>query len=143
MAAFEWLDDVPDEWEPPIDLLEPSRDPIANLAIKMLSCDHLGHRALALVGQFVAEHSLFTLWFLDEGKSKLSAKESLLLTLVPMEQARVVYEAWLRFDGVPLAVGQLDAAELGARRAIACEELEKALQGAIDVFRRATGGGYN
>jgi len=94
-----------------------------------------------LVGQFVAEQSLFTMWFLRADKKGVDARRALLLTLVPMEQARVVYEAWLRFDSVPIATRSLDEArEMGERRAEAGAGLEKALGSAIDVLRRAAGG---
>ncbi|GAA3435188.1 hypothetical protein [Kutzneria kofuensis] len=140
MSAFEWIDEIPDGWEPPVDLLGPSQDVVANLAIKMLTCDYLGHQVLVLVGRFIAEHSLFTMWFLREGKAAVGAREALLLTLLPMEQVRIVYEAWQYFERVPVvANSDEEAVRLGERRGQARLGLENALQSAIDAFRYAPG----
>jgi hypothetical protein len=140
MSAFEWLNDIPDEWEPPEELLEPTGDIVANLAIKMLRCEFLGHRVRILLGQFIAEQSLFTVWFLSERKHGAGAKEAVELTLVPSEQVRVVYEAWQRFDGVPTTADtREELTKLGDRRAEARTELENALRTAIDALRHVQG----
>ncbi|MER5336943.1 hypothetical protein [Micromonospora sp. NPDC002717] len=136
MPDFDWLSEVPDEWEPPSELLEPSRSVEANLAIRMLSCDYLGHEVRVLLGRFIAEHSLFTLWFLKEGKtSQHGLKEAATLAGLPLEQTRAVYEAWRRFDEVS-AMKEADAI-LGERRQAAREELSAALQAGIATLSRA------
>ncbi|MEW2445874.1 hypothetical protein [Micromonospora marina] len=136
MADFDWLSEVPDEWEPPGELLEPSKSVETNLAIRMLSCDYLGHEVLVLLGRFIAENSLFTLWFLKEGKaSQRGLKETAILAGLPLEQTRVVYEAWRRFEEVS-DMQEADAI-LGERRRAAQVELSAALQAGIETLSRA------
>lgn len=136
MDDFDWLSEVLDEWEPPGELLEPSRSVVANLAIRMLSCDYLGHEVLVLLGRFIAEHSLFTLWFLKEGKaSQRGLKEAAILAGLPRRQTRVVYEAWRRFEEVS-DMQEADAV-LAERRRVAQEELSVALQAGIATLSRA------
>lgn len=136
MPDFDWLSEVPDEWEPPGELLEPSRSVEANVAIRMLSCDYLGHEVRVLLGGFIAEHSLFALWFLRERKASWHGlKEVAVLAGLPLEQTRTVYEAWRRFDEVS-AMQEADAI-LGERLQAAREELSTALQVGIATLSRA------
>ncbi|WP_162906971.1 hypothetical protein [Allorhizocola rhizosphaerae] len=97
--GWEWLDDVPDEWEAPEELRRPTRFPHANLAIRMLSCEYLSHENRVLLGRFISEYSLFQMWYLDERKeSGGDPKEAALLAQVPMNQTRLVYEAWKQLE---------------------------------------------
>lgn len=136
MPDLGWLSEVPDEWEPPGELLEPSSSVEANLAIRMLSCDYLGHEVRVLLGRFIAEHSLFTLWFLREVKTvQHGLKEAAALAGLPLEQNRAVYEAWKRFEDV----SAMQAAEelLGEMRQAAREGLAAALRAGIAALSRA------
>ncbi|MDG4802940.1 hypothetical protein [Micromonospora sp. WMMD980] len=136
MADFDWLSELPDEWKPPGELLEPSKSVEANLAIRMLSCDYLGHEVLVLLGRFIAEHSLFTLWFLKEGKAlQRGLKETAILAGLPLEQTRAVYEAWRRFEEIS-DMQEADAI-LGERRRAAQEELSSALQAGVETLSLA------
>jgi hypothetical protein len=136
MPDLDWLSEVPDEWEPPGELLKPSSSVEANLAIRMLSCDYLGHEVRVLLGRFIAEHSLFTLWFLREVKTpQRGLKEAAILAGLPLEQNRAVYETWKRFENVS-AMQEADEI-LRERRQAAREELSAALRAGIATLSQA------
>jgi len=137
--GWEWLNDLPEEWRTPLDLLEPTADPDTNLVIRILSCEILGHEVRAAVGRFVTEQALFTIWFLDDVKgSGRGMKESTLLSQIPIEQTRTVYEAWKKFEGI----GDLDApnGELRERRMVTAAELATALEHAAETLTRVREG---
>jgi hypothetical protein len=97
--GLEWWNELPDEWELPDELLEPARSPERNLAIKMLACDVLGLDVGVLVGRFVTEQSLFTIWFLREVKgSPGRGEKAAILSGLSLDWTRQVYEAWKRFE---------------------------------------------
>src|SRR5262245_58287676 len=91
--GWEWLDDLPDEWEPPAELREPTPLPHTNLAIKIMSCDFISHEACAALGRFVTEHALFTMWYVRSVKhsGRWTGKQAAILADIPYEQTRVVY----------------------------------------------------
>ena len=60
--GWEWLDDLPDEWEAPPDLQIPTPYPEVNLMIRLLSCEFLGFEVRAEIGRFVAEEALYDMW---------------------------------------------------------------------------------
>jgi|HigsolmetaAR206D_1030411.scaffolds.fasta_scaffold01205_14 hypothetical protein len=135
MPDFDWILELPDGWEPPDELRTPSMSIEANLAIRMLSCDYLGHEVRVLLGRFITEHSLFTLWYLREAKSsRYGLKETLMLGGLPREQTRVVYEAWKRFDEI--SAMRAENSVIGERRRVARKELAAALQAGIANLSR-------
>ena len=88
-----------DDWDPPDELMRPTRYPSDNLAIIMLTCETLGHDIRVLLGQFITEQSRLNIWFLEEVKgSGKSVDETLRLTTFGDEQTRLVYEAWKGFE---------------------------------------------
>jgi hypothetical protein len=133
--GWEWLDDLPDEWEAPPDLQSPTAYPEVNLVIQLLSCEFLGFEVRAAIGHFVAEEALYDMWFVENVETAgWEMKKSALLREVPMEQTRIVYEAWKALD----AVGELDAPNdvLLERRVTATAALRAALQEAAERFVR-------
>ena len=52
-------DDLPDEWQWPPEIDVPTPYPETNLAIKILSCEFIGHDVQAAVGRFVTEQALY------------------------------------------------------------------------------------
>lgn len=137
--GWEWLNDLPKEWETPPELLEPTGDPEANLVIRILSSEVLGHEVRAAVGRFVTEHALFTIWFFDNVKrSDRGMKESALLSQIPAEETQNVYEAWKIFEDVD----ELDAPreELRNRRVAAAAGLTTALERAAERLARVRDG---
>lgn len=131
--GWEWFDELPEEWEPPEELLSPSNSPEHNLAILMLSCDVLGRDVCALIGRFITEQSLFTLWFLrDVKRSGRDLKEAALISGIGHHWTRQVYEAWMRFYSSTKTEGPNE----GVRTLIveARAELAKALQNAVDAL---------
>jgi hypothetical protein len=64
-GEWDWLADMSDEWEIPGELEEPTGFPEANMAIKILSCEILGHDVRAAVGRFVTAQALSTICFLE------------------------------------------------------------------------------
>ncbi len=126
---------MPGEWEPPADLCKPTRYPEANLAIRLLSCEILGHEVYVSLGRFITEHSLYTIWFMHEVKGAgQGIKESMLLAEVPLEQTRIVYEAWKEFE----RIDELDAPNevLRERRRAVAAELAGALKSAAATLVR-------
>lgn len=85
--GWEWLDDLPDEWEAPPDLQSPTPYPEVNLEIQLLSCEFLGFEVRAAIGRFVAEEAFYGLRFVDNVETAgWGMKKSALLREVPMEQ---------------------------------------------------------
>ncbi|BCB88104.1 hypothetical protein Psuf_054170 [Phytohabitans suffuscus] len=137
--GWEWLNDLPREWEVPSELLEPAGSPEVNLVIGILSSEILGHEVRAAVGRFVTEHALFTIWFAEDVKrSDRSMKESALLSQIPAEGTRSVYDAWKKFRDVD----GLDAPpeEIRNRRVAAAADLTAALEGAAEKLARVRDG---
>ncbi|MFY1636230.1 hypothetical protein ACN27F_23655 [Solwaraspora sp. WMMB335] len=129
--GWEWLEDLPDEWEAPPDLQTPTPYPEVNLVIRLLSCEFLGFEARAAIGRFVTEEALYDMWFIEKVQTAgWEMKKSALLREVPMEQARIVYEAWKVLN----AVSELDApdAVLLERRVTAIKALTSTLQEAAE-----------
>ena len=115
--------------EPPAELLGPTRLPEINLAIKILSYDHVGHDVWIWTGRFITEHSVFNLWFLEhvKGTGVYSVAEMLELTDVPNQLGQRVYEQWTKF----MAAGDTAAEEQGRRRAEALRGLVASLESAV------------
>jgi hypothetical protein len=133
--GWEWLDDLPDEWEAPPDLQIPTPYPEVNLMIRILSCEFLGFDVRAAIGRFVAEEALYDMWFVANIETAdWEMRKSALLREVPMEQTRIVYKAWKVLD----AVSELDAPNnvLLERRVAATAALTAALQETAERFVR-------
>lgn len=135
----EWLDEAQEEWETPVDLQSPTRYAEANLAIKLLSCEFLGHEVRVALGRFISEYSLYTVWFHREVKrSGFSVKETTFLLGLPSEQTRIVYEAWKMLEVVDVLNAPNDVVR--ERRVTAAAALTAALQSAagklMDVRKR-------
>lgn len=136
--GWEWLDELP-EWEPPQELMGPAKSVELNLAIRMLSCDILGKNICALVGRFVTEQSLFTIWFLRDVKgSGRDIRELALISNISWEQTRLVFESWERFESNLKSEGSNH--DVRARIQASSEELVRSLQDAIDTLIKARSG---
>lgn len=98
--GWEWLDDLPDEWEYPPELEAPTPFPETNLVIKIVSCKYIGHDVRAAVGRFVSEHAIYTIWLTEVKGSGGTAKDMAVLGNIQQEQTRRAYEAWKAFDDV-------------------------------------------
>jgi hypothetical protein len=133
--GWEWLDDLPEEWEAPPDLQRPTRYPEVNLVIRLLSCEFLGFEVRAAIGRFVTEEALYDMWFVENvERAGWGEKKSALLREVPMEQTRIVYEAWKVLDAVEGLNAPNDV--LLERRVTATAALTVALQEAAENFVR-------
>lgn len=140
--GWEWLDDVPNEWEAPPELQNPTPYLEVNLAIRLLSCDFLGFDVRVEIGRFVTEEALYDIWFVENVQSAgWEMKRTALLREVPVEQARIVYGAWTVLD----SVNELDAPDgvLLERRKTATAALKVALQEAADRFVRIRMGDFS
>jgi hypothetical protein len=94
-----WLREVRQDWEVPEELLTPATAIESNLAIRILSCDVVGHEVRVLLGHFIAEQSLFTIWFLQEVKNtSVDSEEAILMTGFGDEQTMLVYDAWKKLE---------------------------------------------
>ncbi|MFF4850556.1 hypothetical protein [Streptomyces sp. NPDC001194] len=87
-----WLDEMPDEWDPPAELLAPSNSIENNLAIKILSSELVGAKISEWTGRFIVEQSLLSAW-LHEAKQG-DAEMAVRLSGEALEQTRLVFEAW-------------------------------------------------
>ncbi|MET9230418.1 hypothetical protein [Lentzea sp. NPDC003310] len=113
-----WLDELPDEWKPPQELEAPTSDPGVNLAIRLLSDERLDHDVQVLIGQWIAERSLLTLWFLGErhgarGNMKVEAE----LAYLDNTHQHAVFDAWTSRFGVADALREAIRALAAARGA--------------------------
>ncbi|WP_331742261.1 hypothetical protein [Streptomyces sp. NBC_01006] len=90
--SWGWLDGIPDEWDPPEELLTPSSSIENNLAIKILSSELIGAKISEWTGRFVVEQSLLSVW-LHEAKQG-DAEMAVRLSGEALEQTRLVFEAW-------------------------------------------------
>lgn len=90
--SWGWLDGIPDEWDPPEELLTPSSSIENNLAIKILSSELIGARISEWTGRFVVEQSLLSAW-LHEAKQG-DAERAMRLSGEALQQTRLVFEAW-------------------------------------------------
>lgn len=131
--GWDWLDELP-IWEPPEELRGPVRPVAVNLAIMMLSCDILSNEVRALVGGFVAEYSLYNLWFLRDAKtSGRDTRELARFSGLAREQTRLVYESWRKFQDATSSQGE--DSEVRKSIQLRSQELSEALSRAVDVFR--------
>ncbi|MEW2417717.1 hypothetical protein AB0953_28905 [Streptomyces sp. NPDC046866] len=90
--SWGWLDEVPDEWDPPEELLAPSNSIENNLAIKILSCEVVGAEISEWTGRFVMEQSIHSAWLYKVKQS--DAERAVRLSGAALEQTRLVFEAW-------------------------------------------------
>lgn len=97
--GWDWLDELPEEWDPPAEIREPTSNAALNLTIKMLASQILGNDLIELVGMLISESARYSIWFGSEAKMKVSSnKELAILSMLGYEQARLVYDAWLQYS---------------------------------------------
>ncbi len=133
--GWEWLDELPDEWEAPSDLQSPTPYPEVNLTIQLLSCDFLGFEVRAAIGRFVTQEALYDIWFVENVEAAgWGMKRTAQLREVPMEQTRIVYEAWRALDSIRGIEAPNDV--LRERRVDAIAVLKAALEEAAGQFIR-------
>ncbi|MFG1609856.1 hypothetical protein [Actinoplanes sp. NPDC049265] len=126
-------DDLPEEWEPPEELMSPTPYAEVNLSIRLLSCDFLNFQVRDAIGRFVSEEALYDVWFLENVEnSGWGTRKTAILREFPMERTRDVYEAWLKLDGInELNVPAEQEYDL---RMTAMANLEAALRRAAEQF---------
>jgi hypothetical protein len=114
--GWEWIYELPDEWKPPQELEAPTFDPGANLAIRLLSEEGIGHEVRALIGQWIAERSLLTLWFLrDMGGERGNLRLEAELATLDNAHQHAVYDAWTSRSGLAEALQEAVRALAAAR----------------------------
>jgi hypothetical protein len=113
-----WLDELPDEWRPPQELEAPTSDPGANLAIRLLSDERLGHDVRVLLGQWIAERSLLTLWVMgDSGGEWVNLRLETEMAILDNAHQHAVYDAWTSRSGLAEALQEAVRALATARGA--------------------------
>jgi hypothetical protein len=132
--GWEWLKELAaHEWEPPDELLTPTRYPETNLAIKLLSCESLGLEECSLVGQFISEQMQFTLWYVREGEAKAGGfEQAAWLATFGDTQTRLVYDAWLKYESSRNSTGMNK--EVGERVRTSRGELRDVLRKAVTAL---------
>lgn len=121
--GWDWLEEVPAGWAPPVELRVPTGIARVDLPIMMLSSNALGNDLIDLVGQLLSEGARFSMWFGSEAKKKESWPKQLAALLVTTnEQLRRVYEAWVPY---------IDVYEGSGRRAGGFDSEERALKQAL------------
>ncbi|MCX2948407.1 hypothetical protein [Lentzea sp. NEAU-D7] len=114
--GWEWLNGLPEEWRPPQELETPTSDPGANLAIRLLSDERLGHGVRVLLGQWIAERSLLTLWFMgDSGGEWVNLRREAELAILDADHQHAVYDAWTSRSGLAEALREAVRALAAAR----------------------------
>ncbi|MFD0631730.1 hypothetical protein [Catenulispora yoronensis] len=127
---------MPDEWEAPLDIQKPTPYPEVNISIRLLSCEYLDFETRAAVGRFVSAEAEYDIWYLGNVKSAgWEMVKSAHLREIPMEQTRLVYEAWRVFEEIDYTRDPRDVVR--ERRRMALAGLQAALQEAVDSFHRA------
>lgn len=125
-----------EEWEPPDELLSPAVAVDLNLAIRILSCEVIGRDICVLVGRFIAEQSLYAIWFHDEVKgSGLGPAEVLRLVNVGHEQVRSVFESWNAFEAaLEASKGEVGGREILKEKShLMAEELKRSIDVLIET----------
>ncbi len=106
-----------------------------NLTIQLLSCDFLGFEVRAAIGRFVTQEALYDIWFVENVEAAgWGMKRTAQLREVPMEQTRIVYEAWRALDSIREIEAPNDV--LRERRVDAIAVLKAALEEAAGQFIR-------
>jgi hypothetical protein len=77
--GWEWLNELPDE--------------------------RLGHDVRVLLGQWIAERSLLTLWFMgDSGGAWVNLRREAELAILDSDHQHAVYDAWISRSGLAEAL---------------------------------------
>jgi hypothetical protein len=115
--GWEWLEDLPESWDPPMELKAPTSIPMHNLVISMISSGIIGNVHIRLLGGLTSEYAEFNLWVPIEGKRLLSARQLLECSSALEEMVRRVYEAWDSYRGQYEAEGaRANSASMESRR---------------------------
>ncbi|MGW6930033.1 hypothetical protein ACWGE0_08160 [Lentzea sp. NPDC054927] len=116
--GWEWLNELPEEWKPPQELEVPTSDPGANLAIRLLSDERVHHDVRVLLGQWITERSLLTLWFMgDSGGEWVNLRREAELAILDNTHQHAVYDAWTSRSGLAEALQEAVRALATARGA--------------------------
>ncbi|WP_410606191.1 hypothetical protein [Amycolatopsis sp. lyj-109] len=94
--GWAWIEDA-DHWDAPEELQKPVPSLNINLAIRMLSRGSLGNEFNVLVGQFISESQMFTMWF-RESKGGHDPRELGRHLIEGNRRTRRAYEAWRNLD---------------------------------------------
>lgn len=123
-----------DDWEPPVELLKPVQSISSNLAIMILSSPTVGHEIKVLLGRFISEQSMFTIWFTENVKGGgRDFSDVLALSGFGDEQTRIVYSAWKGYE-------KSVEAKMGRENVVAAaRKLEEALQMAVEALIKIRG----
>lgn len=79
-------------------MLEPALPPDVNLVIKMLRCNLLDKKTIALIGRYLTEQALFEVWLLADAWKATTPREAAGLLQVHHEQTRRVYQSWRELE---------------------------------------------
>ncbi|WP_404954939.1 hypothetical protein [Streptomyces sp. 147326] len=120
------MDEVPDEWDPPEELLTPSNSIEHNLAIKILSCELVGVKISEWTGRFVVEQSLLSAWLYELKQSDV--EKAMRLSGAALEQTRLVFESWKSLEVILPPRG----ARPGSR-----DEIQQQAARLVDTFRKS------
>lgn len=134
--GWEWLDGLPDEWQPPAELDVPTANWATNLAIIILSDESVGYEVQAAVGRFVMEQAFYMIWYVREFQQPgpRTPKDAALHADVKSEQTRIAYEAWTAYRDVALHTAPSE--NVRQRRLAARAALATALDSAATVLAR-------
>jgi hypothetical protein len=91
-----WFRDLPDPWETPEELQEPTKFPFMNLSVILMGSGLLDHDAIEIHGRYLTEHSLLVTDFL--GRPARSFKHQMLLAHLIDNGIKLVYNSWLDYE---------------------------------------------
>lgn len=118
---------TPAELDVPTPFLE------ANLAIKILSCEYVGHDVVEALGRYFSEYARSSTW---AARAKWSGPMPNIAALehIQLAQVRRAYEAWKAFEDLDRLDAPADL--LGERRLAARKALAAALIESADALAR-------
>jgi len=92
-----WIEDLPEAWVPPQELMLPTDNPRLNLPIQMLASSTVGNDVIELIGQFVTQGAAFSRWHGAVGNRTKEPRELAMLSLRRSEGVRNVFESWKKY----------------------------------------------
>ena len=93
-----WLDDLPEEWEPPRELRVPTRVPFVNFVIIVLSTDAAPNGVVVAVAELLAAKERFSIRCMTRGKDTLDGSRLLELSTISNDLLKQSWEAWVQYS---------------------------------------------
>lgn len=130
--GWQWLDELPSAWDAPDDIKAPTRYPLTNLAIQMLSSGMLGNDIVALLGTLLAEDAKFNMWSATAGRSSFPPEVLFARAIERGHATGRLYDAWRSYVG-KLELNGRRASDVKQERAMLVETLRNVIATTIQL----------